>query len=60
MGSGSTRSDLVMRGTGINREGHEGGPSGRMAAHGGCGYLDDEGYLYLVDRKNNKVIITGG
>jgi len=54
-----TRSDLVMRGYWNQPE------KTREAIHGGwlhtgdIGYLDEGGYLFLVDRKHDK-IITGG
>ena len=59
VGEVATLSDLVMRGywnqPGKTREALRAG----WLHTGDVGYLDDDGYLYLVDRKNDK-IITGG
>jgi len=54
-----TRSDLVMRGYWKKPDKTEEALRGGWLHTGDIGYLDEEGYLYLVDRKHDK-IITGG
>ena len=54
-----TRSDLVMRGYWNQPEATKEALRGGWLYTGDLGYIDDEGYLYLVDRKHDK-IITGG
>lgn len=59
IGEVATRSDLVMRGYWNQPEKTKEALRDGWLHTGDVGYLDDEGYLYLVDRKNDK-IITGG
>jgi len=54
-----TRSDLVMRGYWNQPERTEEVMKGGWLHTGDIGYMDEEGYLFLVDRKHDK-IITGG
>lgn len=54
-----TRSDLVMRGYWNRPEDTAAALQGGWLHTGDIGYLDEDGYLFLVDRKNDK-IITGG
>jgi long-chain acyl-CoA synthetase len=54
-----TRSDLVMRGYWNQPDKTEEALRGGWLHTGDIGYLDEDGYLYLVDRKHDK-IITGG
>jgi len=54
-----TRSDLVMRGYWNQPEKTEVALRGGWLHTGDIGYLDEDGYLFLVDRKHDK-IITGG
>ena len=54
-----TRSDLVMRGYWNQPEKTQEELRGGWLHTGDIGYLDEDGYLFLVDRKNDK-IITGG
>lgn len=54
-----TRSDLVMRGYWNQPDKTEEVLRGGWLHTGDIGYLDEDGYLYLVDRKHDK-IITGG
>jgi long-chain acyl-CoA synthetase len=54
-----TRSDLVMRGYWNQPDKTEEALKGGWLHTGDIGYMDEEGYLYLVDRKHDK-IITGG
>jgi len=54
-----TRSDLVMRGYWNQPDKTEEALRGGWLHTGDIGYMDEEGYLYLVDRKHDK-IITGG
>jgi long-chain acyl-CoA synthetase len=54
-----TRSDLVMRGYWNQPDKTEEALRGGWLHTGDIGYLDEEGYLFLVDRKHDK-IITGG
>lgn len=59
VGEVATRSDLVMRGYWNQPEKTEEALRDGWLHTGDVGYLDNDGYLYLVDRKNDK-IITGG
>lgn len=59
VGEVATRSDLVMRGYWNQPEKTKEVLRDGWLHTGDVGYLDNEGYLYLVDRKNDK-IITGG
>ncbi len=54
-----TRSDLVMRGYWNQPDKTEEALREGWLHTGDIGYLDDEGFLFLVDRKHDK-IITGG
>ncbi|MBW2029902.1 MAG: AMP-binding protein [Deltaproteobacteria bacterium] len=54
-----TRSDLVMRGYWNQPEKTEEAMKGGWLHTGDIGYMDEGGYLFLVDRKHDK-IITGG
>jgi len=54
-----TRSDLVMRGYWNQPEKTEEALRGGWLHTGDIGHIDEDGYLYLVDRKHDK-IITGG
>lgn len=54
-----TSSDLVMKGYWNQPEKTEEAFRGGWLHTGDIGYLDEEGYLFLVDRKHDK-IITGG
>ncbi|MFH1242806.1 MAG: AMP-binding protein [Pseudomonadota bacterium] len=54
-----TRSDLVMRGYWKQPEETGNALRGGWLHTGDMGYLDEGGYLFLVDRKHDK-IITGG
>lgn len=54
-----TRSDLVMHGYWNQPEKTEEALRGGWLHTGDIGYSDEDGYLYLVDRKHDK-IITGG
>jgi len=54
-----TRSDLVMRGYWNQPEKTKEALKGGWLHTGDIGYLDEGGYLFLVDRKHDK-IITGG
>ncbi len=54
-----TRSDLVMRGYWNQPEKTQAAIRGGWLHTGDIGYLDEDGYLFLVDRKHDK-IITGG
>jgi acyl-CoA synthetase (AMP-forming)/AMP-acid ligase II len=54
-----TRSDLVMRGYWNQPDKTEEALREGWLHTGDIGYLDEDGYLYLVDRKHDK-IITGG
>ncbi|NWG02627.1 MAG: long-chain fatty acid--CoA ligase [Syntrophaceae bacterium] len=54
-----TRSDLVMRGYWKQPDKTEEALRGGWLHTGDIGYLDEDGYLYLVDRQHDK-IITGG
>jgi acyl-CoA synthetase (AMP-forming)/AMP-acid ligase II len=54
-----TRSDLVMRGYWNQPDKTEEALRGGWLHTGDIGYMDEDGYLYLVDRKHDK-IITGG
>jgi long-chain acyl-CoA synthetase len=54
-----TRSDLVMRGYWKQPEETGNALRGGWLHTGDIGYLDEGGYLFLVDRKHDK-IITGG
>ena len=54
-----TRSDLVMRGYWNQPCKTEETLRGGWLHTGDIGYMDEDGYLYLVDRKHDK-IITGG
>lgn len=54
-----TRSDLVMKGYWNQPDKTDEVLRGGWLHTGDIGYLDEEGYLYLVDRKHDK-IITGG
>lgn len=54
-----TRSDLVMRGYWNKPDKTAEAIVDGWLHTGDLGYLDEDGYLYLVDRKNDK-IITGG
>jgi long-chain acyl-CoA synthetase len=54
-----TRSDLVMRGYWNQPEKTKEALRGGWLHTGDIGYLDEDGYLYLVDRQHDK-IITGG
>jgi long-chain acyl-CoA synthetase len=54
-----TRSDLVMRGYWNQPDKTEEAIRGGWLYTGDIGYMDEDGYLYLVDRKHDK-IITGG
>ena len=54
-----TRSDLVMRGYWNQPDKTEEALRGGWLHTGDIGYMDGDGYLYLVDRKHDK-IITGG
>jgi acyl-CoA synthetase (AMP-forming)/AMP-acid ligase II len=54
-----TRSDLVMKGYWNQPDKTEEAFRGGWLHTGDIGYLDEEGYLFLVDRKHDK-IITGG
>ena len=54
-----TQSDLVMRGYWNQPDKTEEALRGGWLHTGDIGYLDEDGYLYLVDRKHDK-IITGG
>jgi len=54
-----TRSDLVMRGYWNQPEKTREAFKGGWLHTGDIGYLDEGGYLFLVDRKHDK-IITGG
>ena len=59
MGEVITRSDLVMQGYWNQPRKTEEALRGGWLHTGDIGYMDEEGYLYLVDRKHDK-IITGG
>jgi acyl-CoA synthetase (AMP-forming)/AMP-acid ligase II len=59
MGEVVTRSDLVMRGYWNQPDKTQEALRGGWLHTGDIGYLDEEGYLFLVDRKHDK-IITGG
>ncbi len=59
VGEVATRSDLVMRGYWKQPEKTDQALRNGWLHTGDVGCLDEEGYLYLVDRKNDK-IITGG
>lgn len=59
LGEVVTRSDLVMRGYWNQPEKTKEALKGGWLHTGDIGYLDEEGYLFLVDRKHDK-IITGG
>ena len=54
-----TRSDLVMRGYWNQPEKTQEALKGGWLHTGDIGYVDEDGYLFLVDRKHDK-IITGG
>ncbi len=54
-----TRSDLVMQGYWKQPDKTEEALRGGWLHTGDIGYLDEEGYLFLIDRKHDK-IITGG
>ena len=54
-----TRSDLVMRGYWNQPEKTQEALRGGWLHTGDIGYLDEDGYLFLVDRKHD-MIITGG
>ena len=54
-----TRSDLVMRGYWNQPDKTEEALRGGWLHTGDIGYLDKDGYLFLIDRKHDK-IITGG
>lgn len=54
-----TRSDLVMKGYWNKPDKTEEALRGGWLHTGDIGFMDEEGYLYLVDRKHDK-IITGG
>jgi len=54
-----TQSDLVMRGYWNQPDKTEEALRGGWLHTGDIGYMDEDGYLYLVDRKHDK-IITGG
>jgi len=54
-----TRSDLVMQGYWNQPDKTKEALKGGWLHTGDMGYLDEEGYLFLVDRKHDK-IITGG
>jgi len=54
-----TRSDLVMRGYWNQPDKTEEALRGGWLHTGDIGYLDEGGYLFLIDRKHDK-IITGG
>ena len=54
-----TRSDLVMRGYWNQPDKTEEALRGGWLHTGDIGYMDEDGYLYLVDRMHDK-IITGG
>jgi len=54
-----TRSDLVMRGYWNQPDKTEEAIRGGWLHTGDIGYMDEDGYLYLVDRQHDK-IITGG
>ncbi|MFC1532465.1 class I adenylate-forming enzyme family protein [Thermodesulfobacteriota bacterium] len=54
-----TRSDLVMRGYWNRPDKTKEAIKGGWLHTGDIGYLDEEGYLFLVDRMHDK-IITGG
>ncbi len=54
-----TRSDLVMRGYWNQPDKTEEALRGGWLHTGDIGYVDEDGYLYLVDRQHDK-IITGG
>lgn len=57
--------EILLRGPGVLREYHRAPEATAAALHGGwlhsgdIGYLDDTGYLYVVDRKKD-MVITGG
>jgi len=59
MGEVVTRSDLVMRGYWKQHEETANALRGGWLHTGDIGYLDEGGYLFLVDRRHDK-IITGG
>jgi len=59
LGEVVTRSDLVMRGYWNQPEKTQEALRGGWLHTGDIGYLDEDGYLFLVDRKHDK-IITGG
>jgi acyl-CoA synthetase (AMP-forming)/AMP-acid ligase II len=59
MGEVVTRSDLVMRGYWNQPDKTEEALRGGWLHTGDIGYLDEDGYLFLIDRKHDK-IITGG
>lgn len=59
MGEIVTRSDLVMRGYWNQPDKTQQALRGGWLHTGDIGYLDEDGYLFLIDRKHDK-IITGG
>ncbi len=54
-----TRTATHMAGYWNNSAATIAGAAGRLVLHGSLGYVDEQGFLYLVDRKKD-MIISGG